>query len=87
MARTGAWRSTLGTSKPGMEMALVNRHELREYTAAAFRSGGAMRSDLLMAAIQSAARQEVIDTLLGLTEGYYATFDEVWRQLSKEDQG
>jgi len=45
-----------------------------------------MRSDLLMAAIQSAARQEVIDTLLGLTEGYYEAFDEVWRQLSKEDQ-
>jgi len=67
-------------------MPQVGRHELREHTAAAFRSGGAMRSDLLMAAIQSAARQEVIDTLLGLTEGYYESFDEVWRQLSEEDQ-
>ncbi|GAB2731495.1 hypothetical protein [Nocardioides pakistanensis] len=67
-------------------MPRIPRHELREHTAAAFRSGGAMRSDLLMTAIQSAARQEVIDTLLGLTEGYYETFDEIWLQLSKEDQ-
>jgi hypothetical protein len=67
-------------------MPQVGRHELRAHTAAAFRSGGAMRSDLLMAAIRSAARQEVVDTLLGLTEGHYETFDEVWQQLSKEDQ-
>ena len=65
-------------------MPRVTRHELREHTAAAFRSGGAMRSDLLMAAIRSGARQEIIDTLFGLTEGHYETFDEVWQQLSKE---
>jgi hypothetical protein len=67
-------------------MPLVSRDELHEHTEAAFASGGAMRSDLIMAAIQSSARQEVVDTLLGLTEGYYESFGEVWRQLSKEDQ-
>jgi hypothetical protein len=69
-----------------MEMALVSRHELREHTQAAFESGGAMRSDLIMAAIRSSARQEVVDTRLGLTEGYYENFGEVWRRLSKENQ-
>lgn len=39
-----------------------------------------------MAAIQSSARQEVVDTLLRLTKGYYEDFEAVWRQLSKEDQ-
>jgi hypothetical protein len=59
-------------------MPLGTRHELRAQTAEAFRSGGAMRSDLLMTAIRSAARQEVLDTLPGLTEGHHETFDEVW---------
>jgi hypothetical protein len=45
-----------------------------------------MRSDLIMATVQSSARQEVVDTLLGLTEGYYESFGEVWRRLSREDQ-
>jgi hypothetical protein len=69
-----------------MKMPLVSRHELRKHTEAGFESGGAMRSDLIMAAIQSSARQEVVDTLLGLTEGYYEDFEEVWRQLSRGDQ-
>jgi hypothetical protein len=68
-----------------MKMPVVSRHELRKHTEAAFETGGAMRSDLIMAAIQSSARQEVVDTLLGLTEGYYEDFGEVWRRLSKED--
>jgi hypothetical protein len=50
-------------------MPLVSRHELREHTEAAFASGGARRSDLIMAAINSSARQEVVDTLLGAHRG------------------
>jgi hypothetical protein len=69
-----------------MTPSAVRRQELRMHTEAAFESGGAMRSDLIMAAIRSSATQDVVDALLSPTEGYYETFEQVRRRLSQEDR-
>ena len=71
----------------GLGMPPVGRQELREHTESAFTSGGAMRSDLVAAAVRSAARQEVVDALLTLPEGYYDDYGEVWRRLSERAGG